>query len=95
MTLSLVVCGPHFLFCTRVTSQPVSCSGAAFWSAQEPTCVLGGRVLQPPLCHSPALSNFLPVGLFVLKVVTVVLTSGYCQVKGLQVLAVWLAHRAQ
>lgn len=51
------------------TSEPVaSCSGAAFWSPQEPTCVLGGRVLQPPLCHWPALSSCVPVGLLILQV---------------------------
>lgn len=47
------------------------------------------------LCATHLLCPTFCLGLFVLKVVTVVLTSGYCQVKGLQVLAVWLAHRAQ
>lgn len=94
-SLSSQVTYACFLFCTGVpmTSEAVaSCSGDAFWTPGPHLC------LQPPLCHSPALSSFLPVGLLILPVGLVISTPGIvgtsptmvCRVAGSRSRGVWL-----
>lgn len=76
-----------------MTSEAVaSCSGDAFWTPGPHLC------LQPPLCHSPALSSSLPVGLLILRVGRVISTPGIvgtsptmvCRVAGSRSHGVWL-----
>lgn len=76
-----------------MTSEAVAaCSGDAFWTPGPHLC------LQPLLCHPPALSSFLPVGLLIPRVGLVIWTPGIvgtsptlvCRVAASRSLGVWL-----